>query len=100
MEVSASCLVKAIEASGMSLSVEGTELVVKPAAKLSKTQYARLRELKPQVVDYLSCRYDPRTECSEVAEEAVARLERLVRSLGAGVATPMGRGRLVFLTPH
>ncbi|MDQ2987110.1 MAG: hypothetical protein M3R13_10400 [Armatimonadota bacterium] len=99
--MTATQLLELVEERGIQIVVEGSELVAKPASRLTAELRLRIKELKPAILEVLR---DERRRTSELVgeidEETLAQMEGLVRALGAEVETPHGRGKLVYMTPH
>ena len=86
-------VLEAVDRAGVRVTVEGNQLLATPAGKLPSHLREELKTRKLEVIDALY-------RDLKIEREMVEQMERLVRALGAEVETPVGRGRLLYITQH
>jgi hypothetical protein len=97
--MTAASLLTELKERGIKVLVQGQDLRLISSGRISDETVEQVKKLKPELLAHLSSRERPKAPFIAEPDQLVA-LEALLRALGAEVETPVGRGRLLYITQH
>ncbi|MBA3726609.1 MAG: hypothetical protein H0W86_09180 [Armatimonadetes bacterium] len=98
--MTAASLLNSLRKKGIEVQLDGRDLRVTSAEHICPGTLDQVKQLKSEIIAHIAAGDGKSKRDRTIDTEQLEAMESLLQALGAEVETPVGRGRLVYLTPH